>query len=97
MLFVVYSKDDEQYFIAPIKWIQDLKFERIVNYILNSSLQYRCFCGSDAEAYGVEGTPNENYMPNFSSTDETKFYIVSLVKFFGNCDNIIFCLNYLKY
>lgn len=92
MYFVVYSVKDEEYFIIPKNWIQDLKFERIVNYLLNSSLKYRCYCGSNPAAFVdavihaklFKNFPNGEFIPNFSITDENEFFVASLVKYFGN-------------
>lgn len=77
------------YLVVPIQWINDLKFERIVNNILNSSLKYRCFYSNRPEAQ-IGNIPNGEYAADFNAPLQEKYddlaeacYISMLVTFYG--------------
>lgn len=86
MSFVVYSIKDEEYFVIPKKWVKNIRFEQIVNGIMNSSILYKCYCGDDDQAYTTIGEkhrrPNLEYLPDFNTTPP--FYLAKLKKYFGN-------------
>lgn len=50
MYFVVYSEQMKDFAVVPNEWIQDLQFERIVNYFFKQR-RYRCYGGTDVDAW----------------------------------------------
>lgn len=86
MFFVVFSHEEKKYYIVPKNWIQDLRFECIVNYLLNTSFKYRCYCANEPNAF-IDGAAIVDFIPDFSMADG--FYLASLVKYFGKCEIIL--------
>lgn len=80
MYFIVYSIDDEKYFVVPRSWIHNLEFEAIVNDVINSSLQYDCYRGLDAAAWNNK-VPDIDFIPTFGKG--TEYFQVNLVRYNG--------------
>lgn len=85
--FVVYITGPRDYLVLPIKWISDLNFERIVNYLMITSHKYRCFYSFEQQAWN-DGKPNGEYEPDFHAPIQNVYgnracYIGILVKYFG--------------
>lgn len=95
MYFVIYALEDEQYYIIPKTWIQDLKFERIVNYTLNSSIIYRCYSGVEPNAY-IEDVPNVEFVPDFGVVDERNIFDATLGRFYGKWDIVLVCTDFFN-
>lgn len=64
MFFVVYSIHAEVYFTIPTIWVHDLTWDNHVNRSLNKNQMYRCYWTQNPAAWN-NGTPNENFTPNF--------------------------------
>lgn len=86
MYFVVYSTDDNEYFVIPKNWIENVNFAQIVNGIINSNIVYKCYCGDDKGAFMLyrgerQERPNLQYVPRFDKGQ--LFYMAKLMKYFG--------------
>jgi hypothetical protein len=85
--FVIYLVGVRDYKIFPMQWIYDLKFERIVNYTINSGHKYRCFYSNQPQAL-VNGEPSNEYAADFNLPLQNQFglgeacYFGLLLKFF---------------
>lgn len=63
MYYVVYLIDVKDFVVIPVEWLRDndIYFERLVNYSLNSAQTHLCYWSSNADAITMDGQPNSKF------------------------------------
>lgn len=92
MYYVVYLVRFKRNIIVPQNWILRIQdhWEKFINNGLNKNQKFVCFWTDNQMAFDENGTPLENFEPNFDASlcdvfPGEGFYIVNLRAFRGNC------------
>lgn len=95
MFFVAFSVRFKQYLIVPKNWINDMNWEKHVNYSINRNQEYRVYYSNKKDAFENK-IPDGNFAPNFAAQLTDYFLgegcdICKLVHYFGKYIKLVHC------